>query len=313
MKHVIYYHTYLRNDGAPLYYYNAMKKMGLDVAHSIPVGDTTKINGKADYHWWIDFGEDSFDKAASEWYPPKDGGKTIYVASDTHLGKDYRFERARNFDYIFFNQLRAYKEFTKLTVQPEDMTGYTSVSGTSGESLGHRGWLPHAVEPQAYPHFEIIKKYDVCFIGHIQDQKNYNEITRVDFLDRMFKEFPNFYFGSRNPAFPGVNLFEDAAKKLSQSRIVLNVSIGDDINMRTWEAMATGSFLLTNYLPTLGELFEDGKHLRMYKTLDEAVEIAKYYLKHEAKREKIAKAGMEEVLSKHTYKHRIEKILSITG
>jgi spore maturation protein CgeB len=48
-----------------------------------------------------------------------------------------------------------------------------------------------------------------------------------------------------------------------------------------------------------------------YKTLDEMVEKAKYYLEHDNEREKIAKSGYEEFISKHTYRHRIEKILEI--
>lgn len=78
--------------------------------------------------------------------------------------------------------------------------------------------------------------------------------------------------------------------------------------MRVFETMSTGSFLLTNWIPTLSELFEDGKHLVTYKTLDEMVEKAKYYLEHDEEREKIAKAGYDEFISKHTYKHRIEKV-----
>ena len=81
--------------------------------------------------------------------------------------------------------------------------------------------------------------------------------------------------------------------------------------MRTFEALATGSFLLTEWVPTLEELFENKKHLVWYKTMDEAVELAKYYLENEIEREMIATAGMQEVLANHTYEKRFEKILSI--
>lgn len=145
----------------------------------------------------------------------------------------------------------------------------------------------------------------------MQETPNYNGITRVDALDRLFKEFPNFYYGSRHPGYPEKNLFEDAAKKFSMSKVVFNITIKDDINMRTFETLSTGSFLLTNWIPTLGDLFEDGKHLVTYKTLDEMVEKTKYYLEHGDEREKIAKAGHEEFIAKHTYKHRVEKVLEI--
>lgn len=287
---LILYHTcFGRNDGPPLYYFNQLRQRAdVEAIHLVPQGDISKF-GKFDYTFWVDYGEDGLPVDHS-WKIPKSGGKTIYIASDTHLDNGYRLKRAKDFDYAFFNQKKAVEEY-------------------DGQSM----WLPHAMEPQAYPNFEILKKYDVCFIGHIQTTSNYNNMTRLDSLDRMFKEFPNFYFGARHPAYPGKNLFEDAAKRFCESRIVFNISIKDDINMRVFEVMGTGSFLLTNWLPTLEELFEDGKHLVTYKTIDEAVEKAKYYLKHEAKREKIAKAGMREVLEKHTYAKRIDTIFDMVS
>jgi spore maturation protein CgeB len=254
----------------------------------MPAGDTSQF-GKFDYHFWIDWGEDGLPW--EEWSIPKDGGKTIYVASDTHLGKSYRFKKARTFDYAFFNQKDATEEFSVLF--PEQKVE----------------WLPHAAEPSAYPKIEILKKWDVGFVGHIQDTPNYNGFTRIDALDRLFREFPNFYYGSRHPAFPEKNLFEDAAKKFSQSRIVFNITIKDDINMRTFETLSTESFLLTNWLPTLGDLFEDGKHLVTYKTLDEMVEKAHYYISHEEERNHIAEEGHKAFMEKHTYRHRVQHIL----
>lgn len=290
-KAAIYYHVcFGRNDGPPLYYFNQLRKReDLEVFHLVPQGDISKF-GPMDYHFWVDYGEDGLP-VDHDWKIPDDGGKTIYIASDTHLDNGYRLNRARDFDYVFFNQKDATETFN------------------TPKNLSH--WLPHAAEPQAYPHYEILKKWDICFIGHMQKTKNYNNLTRLDSLDRMFKEFPNFYFGFRHPAFPGKNMFEDAAKKFCQSKIVFNISIKDDINMRVFETMATGSFLLTNWLPTLDELFEDGKHLVTYRTIDEAIEKAHYYLEHEEEREKIALAGMEEVLSKHTYAKRLDTIFSI--
>lgn len=83
--------------------------------------------------------------------------------------------------------------------------------------------------------------------------------------------------------------------------------------MRVFETLSTGSFLLTNWLPTLGDLFEDGKHLVTYKSYDEMVEKARYYLEHDDEREAIAAAGYDEFIKKHTYRHRVETILDTIG
>ena len=42
-----------------------------------------------------------------------------------------------------------------------------------------------------------------------------------------------------------------------------------------------------------------------------AVAKAKYFIKHEDKREKIAKDGMEAVLARHTYQDRAKEVLNI--
>lgn len=296
LKHAIYYdNRYGRNDGPPLYYFNVMKrKLKWDIVHLIPRGDTLKDVGPMDYHWWIDWGEDALNYP--DWKIPEDGGKKIYVASDTHLDNGYRLNKAKDFDYVFFNQEAAAGEF--------------DVKNPGKRAI----WLPHAFEPMAYPNITTLKKYDVGFIGHMQkDEPNFNGMSRARALDRLFKEFPNFYYGSRHPQFPSKNLFEDAARRFSECKIVFNISIRDDVNMRVFESTGTGSFVLTNYLPTLGELYEDGKELVTYKSYDDMIEKAKYYLEHDEEREKIAEAGYKRAIENHTYQHRIEKIVKIVG
>lgn len=303
MKIAIYYHTsFGRNDGPPLYYWNVLKnQMGLDVTHLIPDGDISRF-GKFDYHFWVDYGEDGLP-VDHTWEIPKDGGKTIYVCSDAHIseeGKKYRYNHATKFDYVFFNQKRFVDE-------------YKAEYGYQASSTQHVSWLPHAAEPQAYPKYEILKKWDVSFIGHVQTTPNYNGMTRIDALDALFKEFPNFYFGTRTPLDPKVNLFEDAAKKFCQSKIVFNISIKDDVNMRVFEALSTGSFLLTNEIPTLSELFQDKVHLVTYNSYADMLQKAHYYLEHEDERECIAKAGYESFITSHTYRERINTIFKTIG
>lgn len=278
MRHAIYYEDHRRigrNDGAPLYVWNVLKnQLGADVTHLIPDARRVAEHGKFDMNWWVDWGEDAL-RGVLDYEPMRCPSPSIYWASDTHLGFDYRLKKAREFTNVFCHQKRAVEEFKANGV----------------EAI----WMPHAFEPKAYPKTVCVPKYDVCFVGHINSQ------NRIDFLDRMFKEFPNFFFGKR--------LFEDAAKVFSQSKVVLNVSIKDDVNMRVFETLGTGSFLLTNWLPTLGELFEDGTHLVTYRTFDEAVDKARYYLKNDSAREKIALAGYNEAMAKHTYRHRVEAMM----
>ena len=269
-----------RNDGNPLYvwaYLKTLQKQGLlEVDHLAPTGDITPF-GTYDLNIWVDWGEDALTGVLP--YTPFDCPKPMaYWASDTHLGYDYRLSMAKKADFVFCAQKRAVEDFKR-------------------DGIANPIWLPHAVEPRAYPKYELAShKYDVCFVGNV------NSANRLNALDRLFKEFPNFYFGKR--------LFEDAARKFAESKIVFNISMLDDINMRTFEAMATGSMLVTNWIPTIEEHFKDGEHLVLYRSEEEMIDKIRYFLAHDDERERIARAGYEEVLAKHTIKHRVDRILA---
>jgi glycosyltransferase involved in cell wall biosynthesis len=267
-----------RNDGSPLYWTNILRKMGHEVVHLSSEYPPDKF-GKFDLYIWIDWGEDALTEFLP--YTPikmNDYHPSLYVASDTHLGYEYRMNKAKEFDYVFCNQADAVGMFEKDGI----------------EAL----WLPHAVEPQAYPNAPVaIKKYDIGFVGYVSFQK------RAEMLDKIFRAFPNFFYGQR--------LFEDCADIYRKSRIVFNTAATDDVNMRCFEATATGSFLLTEDVPSIHDLFEDGKHLVTYKDMDDAVEKAEYYLNNKLERENIAFAGMEHTLNMHTYLHRVDNALKI--
>lgn len=274
-----YYENRLgRNDGNPLYMYEAFKRIpGIESGHVVPHGNITGF-GAWDLHFEADWGEDAL-AGILPYTPLPIPTPSVFWSSDTHLGYDWRLAKAKRTTHNFVCQKRAQEEFKR--------DGVESV------------WMPHAVEPLAYPYIPSAKKYDVCFIG------NMNSPNRIEALDLLFKEFPNFFFGKR--------LFEEAAEKFCQSKIVFNISIKDDLNMRVFETLATRSLLLTNDIPTLHDLFVDGVHLVTYKTPEEMIEKAHYYIEHEEERERIAKAGQEAVLSAHTFEHRARQVLQHVG
>jgi len=276
----IYYENRLgRNDGAPLYTNSNLQLIpGLEIHHLTSRTSPKKLGlGKFDLHIWVDWGEDGLTEILP--YEPismKGLHPSVYWTCDTHLGYEYRLKKAKEFDYVFCTHKEGRDKFVK-------------------DGIKNPVWLPCAVDPRYYPNKpEAIKKYDIGFIGFVTFEK------RAIMLDKMLKEFPNFFYGQR--------FFMEAAEIYRKSKIVFNTAADRDINMRVFESLATGSFLLTEYVPTLPRLFKNKKHLVWYKSMDEAIKLAKYYLKHDNEREKIAKAGMEEVFKKHTYMKRIEKM-----
>jgi GT2 family glycosyltransferase/cytochrome c-type biogenesis protein CcmH/NrfG len=115
--------------------------------------------------------------------------------------------------------------------------------------------------------------------------------------------------------FVGQKYFEEMARTYSASRVIFNRSILNDINMRVFEALCSGSLLVTNDLANNGqsELFHDGEHLVTYRDPEELLEKTAYYLGHEDVREVIAARGRKEVLARHTYRHRMEQLLASIG
>ncbi len=117
---------------------------------------------------------------------------------------------------------------------------------------------------------------------------------------------------------------EDYVWVMNKSKISLNTQIditrdgeGDvlegkktlQIKGRDFEVPMTGGFLLTDYNENLKEFFEFGKEIETYKSKAECLSKIKYYLKHEDKRENIAKAGYKRSHKDHTYVKRFRNIL----
>ncbi|MBI4559741.1 MAG: methyltransferase domain-containing protein, partial [Candidatus Hydrogenedentes bacterium] len=84
-----------------------------------------------------------------------------------------------------------------------------------------------------------------------------------------------------------------------------------DLNMRVFEAMASGALLITDEADGLAELFEPGKHFVLYREDGELFELIEEYLKNDEARKGIADAGSTLVRSEHTYDRRAEQMLTM--
>lgn len=78
---------------------------------------------------------------------------------------------------------------------------------------------------------------------------------------------------------------------------------------KVFEVLACRGFLLGDDQKDVTVLFERGKHLETFKTIQELKEKIQYYLSHPEERKIIAEAGYKEVLKNHTYVHRIEELI----
>ena len=75
----------------------------------------------------------------------------------------------------------------------------------------------------------------------------------------------------------------------------------------------SGGFLLTTYNENLKQYFKLGKEIETYKDDEELIKKARYYLKHDSIRNKIALAGYRRAIKDHKYTTRFKDIFNQIG
>lgn len=161
-------------------------------------------------------------------------------------------------------------------------------------------YLPLGCDPEKHcRRLSESRKYDIGFIGNdvYPIRHQLLEVLNVNF---------NLLWTNSPPGDP-------YARLLSQCDLTFNRSLDKDINMRFFEAIASGRMLITDYLPEQDEIAVDGVHYVSYKGARDLVEKVKYYLANNDERERIALVGSRHMIENHTYGHRLLKILADFG
>ena len=107
---------------------------------------------------------------------------------------------------------------------------------------------------------------------------------------------------------------KDLHKYYSSAKIVLNdhredMRMNGFINNRVYDVTATGSLLISDYMPEIEEVYGDS--VPMYKTEEELIELIKYYLSHDEEREEKARRAQKITLENFTQKNIGEAFYSI--
>jgi spore maturation protein CgeB len=233
--------------------------------------DSRTIPEEFDLYFKIDHGEYKYDI-------PKNLHPSAFYIIDTHLKEPYRKikKQATHYDFLFCAQKEGARRLEK---------------DTGKEVL----WVPLACDLQIHRKIETEKIFDIGFVG---TQGKFS--LRKVILEMLKIRYPNSFLGKAD--------FTKITEIYSASKIGFNYSIGNDINMRCFEILASGSLLVTNYIQDNGfdELFKDRENLVVYRNIDELLYLIDYYLRHDSERGGIAKNGYELVVSRHTYWHRLK-------
>ncbi|MCK5494216.1 MAG: glycosyltransferase, partial [Candidatus Omnitrophica bacterium] len=235
---------------------------------------SSEIPKDFDLYFRIDHGDYKYDI-------PHDLHPAIFYAIDTHLKKPFKKMKRQvdHYDIVFCAQKTGAKKLRKIKVDAV--------------------WVPLGCDPEIHKRVDTAKIYDIGFVG--RDAQKFDRGRHLKLLN---EKYPKSFIGASD--------FKKMGGIYSASKIGFNSSIINDINMRVFEVMASGCFLLTNHIKNNGleELFINKEHLITYKNDKEMIEFVNYYLNNEKERKSIAAKGYETVTNEHTYYHRVQAMFN---
>jgi hypothetical protein len=184
-------------------------------------------------------------------------------------------------------------------------------------------WLPLAFDLNQRDFFDETgwpeKTRDVTFVGTFgRHQRNTGPLLKA-----ISKEIPSlqiFTISNQNKLkrFGLTKFYKGKAwglemyKILAESKIVINrhgaVAGGFSVNFRMFEATGMGALLVTEKGKNTSDLFEPGKEILTYTSVDDAVQVIKSALADFESHQSIAFAGQHRTLTEHTYEKRSKEI-----
>ncbi len=281
MRTALVYDGSIRDNGTPyLFRFGFRLHLGYELDW---YSQQTEIPKEYDFYIHVDDGRDDL---SPELIPQPFG----FYCTDSHLGPGPRLEKARRAAITWCAQ----KPFAE-ALRAEGLNAI---------------WLPLACSPPHHPTAVELaqecndalaeKRYDLAFVGHLQDPLQTN---RIEFLDTIRRGFPSMRF--RFGAF-----HHDMAREYHSARIGVNHAVRDDLNMRFFELASLGVPQLCDArmvgMDDLG--FQPFVHYLPYRSAVEAVEVAKEFL-HDPELVTMAEQARCLVRAQHTYEKRAAEML----
>jgi GT2 family glycosyltransferase len=235
----------------------------------------TDPNDHPDLYLWVESVADHFPVNLQAISCPK---ACYLLTSGVNLA--WHLEWARQFDHVFIAQREYLENFRAQGLNVH--------------------WLPPACDPEIHGSHNLLKQYDVGFVGSMPGSN-----PRRGELLKMLAEQTNLHAERC--------FLDDMAKVFSASRIVFNCNANNDLNTRVFEAMSTGSLLLTDMAWDSGQdiLFRDSEDYALFRHDDLLPDTVGFYLDNEELRERIGTRGRRLVHAAHTYHHRAEDLINV--
>ncbi|WP_281184329.1 glycosyltransferase [Trichlorobacter lovleyi] len=163
---------------------------------------------------------------------------------------------------------------------------------------------------------------DIAIWGWKKDnylRRVYRKIRGEQFnaLHDKYKTGAELYIPTLNTSIRSAYIDNHTANKIyNASSIILNLQhpqMLHAVNSKAFEIAAAGGFQLFQHSGNLLGLFQKDTEIICFSTIQELREQTLYFLNNPLEAEKIASRARKRVLKEHTFKHRVESILSTIG
>lgn len=235
-------------------------------------------------------------RGTKDYYPSVNDGR-IYIMWNISHPEEVTIEEYNLYDYVFF------------------------ASGRMQQVLGNQ------IRPQSSVLLQCVddevmcyeekdhKEYELLFIG------NSRHVYRQILQDLLPTEHHLTVYGRHWEKFPVQKYVvsdyldnSEVGQAYHDTKILLNDHWEDMkeygiISNRIFDALAVGSFIISDYMPEIDSTF--GGAVVTYQTKEDLKEKIDYYLEHDEEREQLAKKGQEIVLASHTFSARCKQIVDV--
>lgn len=162
-------------------------------------------------------------------------------------------------------------------------------------------FMPNWCDPDTDHRYDVDEKWqtDILWTGTAKHHIASPEKIREELALQLMKtDNASLYGCFDRPKISGI----DYLYAISGAKISVNVNADNRARLyhsdRLLHYLACGTFTMAKRFPDCDLLYEDGKNIKYFDTIEEFFDIAYYYLSHEQERRKIADAGM-----KHAHKN----------
>lgn len=191
------------------------------------------------------------------------------------------------------------------------------VSSATAMGLENSEYLPLAFNPALFNNIEPteLRSDALLFVGAWSENRE-NLLKGIKFPMRIIGKGWGSMTGTPH-IITGENIsITEVAKLYKKHKFVLNNINSDNINcglnMRCFEAPASGALLITDDVPDLKLCYEPGNEVVFYRNAQQLTEQYTALCVGNQERQTIQKAGTERAFGHHTYSHRLETIIMNT-